>query len=871
MGASHEATRRQYRLHNLCGMTPTSHVVVVGHGMVGHRFVEALRSRDTGGQWRVTVLAEELDAAYDRVGLTGYTDHWDRALLALPGNDYLGDALVDVRLGSRVMEVDPAIKSVRTADGSWIDYDALVLATGSYAFVPPVPGRDLPACHVYRTLDDLDAIRADAQRARDAGPDAVGVVIGGGLLGLEAANALRTFGLRPHVVEMAPRLMAQQLDEAGGALLGRMVSELGITVHTGVGTESIRPAQRNRPLRRSAHDDSMRVTLSDGTVVDAGLVVFAAGVRPRDELARDAGLRIAERGGVLTDLSCATSNPNIFAIGEVAAIEGRCYGLVGPGYTSAEVVADRLLGGAAEFPEADMSTKLKLLGVDVASFGDAMGVTPDCLEVAVNDAINQTYAKLVLSDDAKTLLGGILVGDASSYGILRPMVGEPLPGDPLALIAPAGADGGTGGSLGVGSLPAGAQICSCNNVTKGDLTDAIGSGCCDVAELKKCTLAGTSCGSCVPLLKQLLEAEGVEQSKSLCEHFGQSRAELFEIVTATGIRTFTGLIERFGTGRGCDICKPVVASILASTSSEHILDGEQASLQDSNDHFLANIQRNGSYSIVPRVPGGDITPEHLILIGEIARDFGLYTKITGGQRIDMFGARVDQLPDIWRRLVDGGMESGHAYGKALRTVKSCVGSDWCRYGQQDSVQMAINLELRYRGLRAPHKIKMGVSGCARECAEARGKDVGVIATETGWNLYVGGNGGATPRHAELLAGDLDDDTLVRYVDRFLMFYIRTADRLQRTAPWVEQVGLEHLREVVCEDSLGLAGEFEAAITRHVENYACEWKGVLEDPDKLSRFVSFVNAPDVPDPTVEFTERSGRKVPIGMPKVGGSPR
>ncbi len=848
-------------------MALTSHVVVVGHGMVGHRFVEALRSRDTEGTWRVTVLAEEADAAYDRVGLTGYTEHWDRTLLALPGNDYSGDSLVDVRLGGRVAELDPAAKSVTTSDGTRIDYDALVLATGSYAFVPPVPGRDLPSCHVYRTLDDLDAIRADAARVCRSSATPVGVVIGGGLLGLEAANALRAFGLQPHVVEMAPRLMAQQLDEAGGALLGRMVTELGITVHAGVGTESIQPAQRNRPLRRSADDDSMRVTLSDGSFIDAGLVVFAAGVRPRDELARDAGLELADRGGVLTDRSCTTSDSSVYAIGEVAAIDGRCYGLVGPGYTSAEVVADRLLGGQAEFGEADMSTKLKLLGVDVASFGDAMGATPECLEVVVNDAVNQTYAKLVLSDDAKTLLGGILVGDATSYGVLRPMVGELLPGDPLALIAPAGSEGG-GSGLGVGALPAGAQICSCNNVTKGDLTEAIGSGCCDVAELKKCTLAGTSCGSCVPLLKQLLEAEGVEQSKALCEHFGQSRAELFEIVSATDIRTFSALIERFGTGRGCDICKPVVASILASTSSEHILDGEQASLQDSNDHFLANIQKNGSYSIVPRVPGGDITPEHLILIGEIARDFDLYTKITGGQRIDMFGARVDQLPDIWRRLVDGGMESGHAYGKALRTVKSCVGSDWCRYGQQDSVQMAINLELRYRGLRAPHKIKMGVSGCARECAEARGKDVGVIATETGWNLYVGGNGGATPRHAELLAGDLDDDTLVRYIDRFLMFYVRTADRLQRTAPWVEERGLEHLREVVCDDSLGLADEFEAAIARHVENYACEWKGVLEDPDKLSRFVSFVNAPDIPDPTVEFTERSGRKVPIGMPKVGG---
>ena len=649
--------------------------------------------------------------------------------------------------------------------------------------------------------------------------------------------------------------MAQQLDEAGGAMLGRMIGELGISVHVGVGTDAIEATDRG----------SVNVALSDGTVVEAGLVVFAAGVRPRDELARGAGLDVAERGGVLTDLSCATRDPNIYAVGEVAAIDGRCYGLVAPGYTSAEIVADRLLGGGAEFPEADMSTKLKLLGVDVASFGDAFGRTPDCLEVVVNDAVNQTYAKLVLSDDAKTLLGGILVGDASSYGVLRPMVGEQLPGDPLALISPAGSDGA---GLGVGALPAAAQICSCNNVTKGALCDAIAGGCADVAGLKKCTLAGTSCGSCVPLLKQLLQAEGVEQSKALCEHFGQSRAELFEIVSATSIRTFTGLIERFGAGKGCDICKPVVASILASTSSEHILDGEQASLQDSNDHFLANIQKNGSYSVVPRSPGGEITPEQLILIGEIARDFNLYTKITGGQRIDMFGARVDQLPEIWRRLVDGGMESGHAYGKALRTVKSCVGSTWCRYGQQDSVNMAVEIEKRYRGLRAPHKIKMAVSGCARECAEAQSKDVGVIATEQGWNLYVCGNGGMSPRHAQLLAGDLDDDTLVRYIDRFLMFYIRTADRLQRTAPWLEAMdgGLDHLRDVVCNDSLGLATEFEEAMERHVAGYACEWKGVLEDPDKLSRFVSFVNAPDVVDPTVEFTERSGRKVPIGMPKV-----
>ena len=483
--------------------------------------------------------------------------------------------------------------------------------------------------------------------------------------------------------------------------------------------------------------------------------------------------------------------------------------------------------------------------------------------------MNRTYAKLVLSDDAKTLLGGVLVGDASSYGVLRPMVGSELPGDPLALIAPAQSGGGAA-ALGVGALPDSAQICSCNNVTKGDLKCAIADGCADVPALKSCTAAGTSCGSCVPLLKQLLEAEGVEQSKALCEHFSQSRAELFEIISATEIRTFSGLLERYGRGKGCDICKPAVASILASTGSDHILDGEQASLQDSNDHFLANIQKNGSYSVVPRVPGGDIKPEHLILIGQIAQDFGLYTKITGGQRIDMFGARVDQLP----RDLEAAGRRRHGIGPRLR--------QGIAHGEELRGQRLVPLRpagfgaaghrpgTALRGLRAPHKIKLGVSGCARECAEARSKDVGVIATEKGWNLYVGGNGGMTPRHAQLLAGDLDTETLVRYVDRFLMYYIRTADRLQRTAPWVESLegGLDHVREVVCEDSLGLAAEFEAAMERHVQNYKCEWKGVLEDPDKLSRFVSFVNAPDAVDSTVTFTERAGRKVPvpIGMPRV-----
>ncbi len=606
------------------------------------------------------------------------------------------------------------------------------------------------------------------------------------------------------------------------------------------------------------HRDRLVAALSDGIELDADVVVFSAGIRPADTLARAAGLNVGERGGVLVDKRCRTSDEHIWAIGEVAALEGRIYGLVAPGYAMADVVADRLLGGSATMNPADldMSTQLKMLGVDVASFGDAQGATPGALEVVINDPVAGTYAKLVVSDDARTLLGGVLVGDAQRYATLRALVGFRLPADPVAMIAPGAAE------LGADALPDAAQVCSCHAVTKGTLAAAIGAGEHSVPALKACTKAGTGCGSCVPLLKKLLATAGVEQSNALCEHFTNSRAELFEIVAGAGIATFSDLIARYGRGRGCDICKPAVASILASLGGGHIHDGEQAALQDTNDHFLANLQRNGSYSVVPRIPGGEVTPDGLITIGEVARDFGLYTKITGGQRIDLFGARVEQLPAIWRRLVDAGFESGHAYGKALRTVKSCVGTTWCRYGVQDSVGLAVELELRYRGLRSPHKLKSGVSGCARECAEARSKDFGIIATENGWNLYVGGNGGFTPRHAELLASDLDTESLIALIDRFLIFYIRTADRLQRTATWIEAMdgGLDHLRAVIIEDSLGICADLEAAMQGHVAGYADEWRGVLEDPAKLERFVSFVNAPDVPDPTITVVTERGQPVP-----------
>ncbi|MEJ3656733.1 nitrite reductase large subunit NirB [Actinomycetes bacterium KLBMP 9759] len=832
----------------------TSELVVVGNGMVGHRLVSALLDRDTAHVWRITVLGEEERPAYDRVALSSYVDGTTAEQLTLHEHD---DPRLRTWLGDPVVELDRGARTVRTASGRALRYDALVLATGSVPFVPPVPGRDLPGCFVYRTLDDLDAImEAAAGSIAEPRPGRrSAVVVGGGLLGLEAARALRSLGLSPQVVEIAPRLMPVQVDEGGGALLRRLVESSELAVRCGVSVTGI-SQERGRLV----------AALSDGIELDADVVVFSAGIRPADALARAAGLPVGERGGVLVDARCRTQDENVWAIGECAALEGRTYGLVAPGYAMAEVVADRLLGGSATMTpaELDMSTQLKMLGVDVASFGDAHAATPGALEVVVNDPVAGTYAKLVVSDDAQTLLGGVLVGDASKYATLRPLVGSPLPADPVAMIAPGGVE------IGADALPGTAQICSCNAVTKEAVCTAIHDGAHDVPALKACTKAGTSCGSCVPVLKKLLTQAGVEQSTALCEHFAHSRAELFEIVAGAGITTFSELVERHGTGRGCDICKPAVASILASLGNGHVLGGEQAALQDTNDAFLANLQRNGTYSVVPRIPGGEITPDGLITIGEVARDFGLYTKITGGQRIDMFGARVEQLPAIWRRLVDAGFESGHAYGKALRTVKSCVGTTWCRFGVQDSVGLAVALELRYRGLRAPHKIKSGVSGCARECAEARSKDFGVIATENGWNLYVGGNGGFTPRHAELLASDLDTDTLIAVIDRFLMFYIRTADRLQRTASWIEAMegGLDHLRAVVVEDSLGICADLEAAMDAHVGNYADEWRGVLEDEEKLARFVSFVNAPDTPDPTISFVTERGQPVPvpIGLPVV-----
>ncbi len=829
-------------------------LVVVGSGMVGQAFVEECVENGLSAVYRIIVVGEEPRAAYDRVHLSEYIGERSAEELAIVAPDWYAQHDIELRTDVRVDAIDRSLAKLTLSDETCLEYARLILATGSYPFVPPIDGKDGPGRFVYRTLEDLDAMRAFA------GSCERGVVIGGGLLGLEAANALRNLGLKADVVEFAPHLMATQLDPGGGQMLGELIAELGVGIYTSKATERI----------ESDDDGPTRLVFADGESLATDMVVFSAGIRPRDELARDCGLELGERGGIVIDDACMTNDPLIYAIGEVALWQGRIFGLVGPGYAMAAAAAAHL---AAEpeprFAGADMSTELKLLGVDVASFGDAHARTEGARILCYRDEVARVYRRVVVSGDGSRLIGGTLVGDTHDY---RPLLMKmrsqiDITNASAALALPAGLDRAGTDEGGVGDLPATAQVCSCNNVDKAALVAAIDGGAHDVASIKSATRAGTGCGGCAPMIGGLLSARlqelGHEVDQGLCEHFELNRQQLEDAIRAGEIRDFPTLLERCGRGgSGCEICKPVAASIFASTWNDHVLDPALVGLQDTNDRFLANLQKDGTYSVIPRVPAGEITPQQLMTIARVAEEYDLYTKITGGQRIDMFGARVDQLPDIWRALTDAGFESGHAYGKAVRTVKSCVGSTWCRFGVQDSVGLAVRIEERYKGIRAPHKLKLAVSGCTRECAEAQGKDVGIIATENGYNLYVCGNGGMRPRHADLLAVDLDEATLIRYVDRFLAFYIRTADRLQRTSVWLENLegGLDYLRKVVVDDYLGIADELEAHLQSLVGSYRCEWKQTLEDPDKLALFRTFVND-DATDPAPLYVRERGQRRPL----------
>ena len=825
-------------------MSNQEKLIVVGNGMVGHKFLESLVEMGQAQNYQITVLCEEPRAAYDRVYLTSYFSGKTAEDLSLVSEGFFETNNIELKLNCQATELDRTNKIITTNQGEKLSYDKVILATGSFPFVPPVPGHERENCLVYRTIEDLEAIKASAQNGK------VGVVVGGGLLGLEAAKALHDLGLETHVVEFAPRLMAVQVDDGGGALLKSKIEELGVKVHTSKNTQNI-----------SDGDECFhKMEFADGEVLETDVILFSAGIRPQDALARSSEIELGPRGGIQINNHCQTSDPDVYAIGECALWGGMIYGLVAPGYNMAKVAAQHLTqSGEALFEGADMSTKLKLMGVDVASIGDAHARTEGSLSYSYTDEVNQVYKKIVVSADKKSLLGVVMVGEAEDYGNLLQMVlnDMELPENPEGLILPA-LDGAAKPTLGAGALPDTAVICSCNDVSKGAICCSVQDGAKTIGDVKSATKAATACGGCTALVTQVMNAEltnlGVEVNTDLCEHFAYTRQDIYNIVRIEGIKTFSELLEKHGKGHGCEICKPAAANILASCWNDYVLTDSNIGLQDTNDIYLGNMQKDGTYSVVPRMPGGEVTPEALILVGQIAKDYGLYTKLTGGQRVDLFGAQLHELPEIWKRLVDGGFETGHAYGKSLRTVKSCVGSTWCRYGVEDSVGLAIELENRYKGLRSPHKIKFAVSGCTRECAEAQSKDVGVIATENGWNLYVCGNGGMKPRHTDLLAQDLDKETLIKYIDRFLMFYVKTADRLQRTSVWMDNLegGLDYLKEVVLDDKLTIAAELEEQMEAIVGTYQCEWKTTLESPEKLKRFSHFINS-EKKDEAVQFVE------------------
>ncbi|MBF2719382.1 nitrite reductase large subunit [Psychrobacter sp. NG254] len=833
-------------------------LVVIGNGMVGHHFIERAIEQGLHQQFDIHVFAEEDRPAYDRVYLSSYFEHKDASKLNLVDLTAYELSKVNLHLNQCIVDIDSASQRITTEAGEIIEYSELVLATGSYPFVPPIPGREHPHCHVYRTIADLDEILAIAELPTVK----KGVVVGGGLLGLEAAKALVTLGLDTYVVEFAPQLMGVQLDAAGGEILKRKIEALGVKVLTGKNTKEILSNTAPNSDDTSGDEQHLTMEFTDGTSLTTDMIVFSAGIRPQDGLIKnnpECGIEMGGRGGILINEQCRTNADHVYAVGECAVWDNKVFGLVAPGYNMASICAAQIAGDSKQtFTGADMSTKLKLMGVDVGSIGDAHGTSDGSLSYLYQNPAEGIYKKLVTTPDNKRLLGAVLVGDTEDYNNLLQLYLNDidLPAHPESLILP----NVEKPVMGIDNLPDTATICSCYNVTKGAICSAVENGAYSVSDVKTMTSAGSGCGGCAPMVKDTvsyqLTAMGFEINNDLCEHFAYSRQDLYSLIRVHGIKTFDELLTEHGSGHGCEICKPTVASILASCWNDYVLKTELTPLQDSNDYYLGNIQKDGTYSVVPRVPGGEITADKLIVLGQVAKQFNLYTKITGGMRVDLFGARMEQLPDIWTQLVQAGFETGHAYGKSLRTVKSCIGNNWCRYGVDDSIGLALRLEDRYKGVRSPHKIKMGVSGCMRECAEAQSKDFGMIATENGWNLFVCGNGGITPRHGELFATDLDTETMVKYIDRIIMFYIKTADKLQRTSKWRESLegGLEYLQAVIIEDSLGIAEELEAQMQLLVDNYVCEWAATINDTEKLKRFRHFVNSEKGDDNVVFVTDR-----------------
>ncbi|KAL7410257.1 NADPH nitrite reductase [Mrakia frigida] len=925
---------------------PKTRIFVVGLGMVGIAFIEKVLASDVDGRYKIITCGEERHLAYNRVGLTEFFEHRNVSSLYLQSPEWYHaheQGRFEFYVGQQVVLIDHEKKIAHTDTGHQYEFDICVIATGSDAGMPPYcsfdRGKKTKGVFVYRNISDLETIieYGGLPHIKTA------TVVGGGLLGLEAAKALYDM----HEIEDVSIInrtgypLSRQLDASAGEMVLRRIEALGVKVHTNVNVKDMLIEKDE-----DGGDVFKGFEFDDGEVVEADLVIMAVGITPRDDLARNSGIKVHPRGGIDVDDSLMTSAKDIYAMGECASWRGHTYGLIAPGVEMADILCFNLcqtqtnLGSfkPRKMNNPDLSTKLKLMGVDVASFGNFFAditvnkptrplvetvprartaaprielelddttteskpssSAPVVLEVissredgkkvkqavakkeeeikslVFQDPVAGTYKKYLFSKDGKYLLGGMMVGDVSDFVKLVAITKKKkaLDVDPATFIvgAKSGEDDGA-------DLDDDTQVCSCHNVTKGQIAACIKSGeAKDFAGVKKCTKAGAGCGGCIPLVTNIFKAEmkkaGLSVSNNICSHFAMSRADLFHIVKIKKLKTFDEVLADCGVRKnalGCEVCRPCVGSIISSTVgiNAHVMDAVHFPNQETNDKFLANIQRDGTYSVVPRMAAGEVTADGLIAVGQVAKKWNLYTKITGGQRVDLFGAQRHDLPDIWAELVAAGFESGHAYGKSLRTVKSCVGSSWCRYGIGDSVGLAVQLETRYKGVRSPHKFKGGVSGCVRECAEAQSKDFGLIATDKGWNIYIAGNGGAVPKHGLLFASDVPPSKVIQILDRYLMYYIYTADRLQRTARWIETFdgGVEKLRRIILDDELGICAELEKSMNELVGTYECEWTRVVNEPERRKQFKQFANTDENAAPIVE------RKIERNQPAIAEWPK
>lgn len=746
-------------------------VVIIGGGIAGQAVCESLRERDP--DVAITLVCAEASAPYDRVRLSEIlVSGEDPETLQLRPGEWYDDNDVDLLLGRRATSVDTQSRLVSLDDGAEIAFDKLVLATGSQPLMPPIAGIDLPGVHPFRGPEDCEAIRAAA-----AGGAEHAAVIGGGLLGLEAARGIAAQGCAVTVIHLLDRLMERQLDSGAASLLAPALAGLDIEIQFERNTQWIIGPEHATGLR-----------FADGDELRSDLVVVSVGIRPELTLARATGVQ-CERGIVVDD-AMRTSVPGVLAVGECAQHRGLVYGLVAPIHDQARVAAATLTDVESAYLGSVPSAKLKVAGIDLVCAGEAEGDH----QAVVTDGEAGVYRKLATRDGR--VVGAILLGNTRGSEALVAAVraGEPID-DPLQALADASL-------AGPADLPDTAQICDCNGVCKGDLVAAVSEGgCATPREVMATTRAGTGCGSCRPAVIEIVAAAAgglSDEPTYLCPCRKQTREQLAGRIRDDELRSVSDVANACGTGRQCGVCKPALAYLVSEVKANR--HQEERDARFINDRVHANIQKDGTFSVVPRMYGGVTTPDELRRIADVADKFEVpLVKVTGGQRLDLLGVRKQDLPAIWADL---GMPSGHAYAKAVRTVKTCVGTDFCRFGLGDAIGLGVEMEKQWEGLHTPHKVKSGVSGCPRNCAEATVKDIGCVAVEGGWQVRAGGAAGGNVRESDILATVQTRAEALRVSTTFLQYYRENADYKERTYDFIPRIGLDKVREIVLDEKLG---------------------------------------------------------------------